>query len=226
MGVMSRRRVSARSVAVFACLAAGLAGCSSDPTADASQASTDEDMTPRALAAAVAAQLPDFDLVSAHPDRGGDADEEDALRVDLEFQASDGRRSSITVVATDDVGDFPGRRPCEAHSDVLDGCVDAAGPDGTRSILLWQDREPEEDPGIIDVLSVRPEADVWAGYDQDARGRGRSPRSRPAPPRGGPARSRVGPVGRARRQPRAAPGRRRAHGLAGLIRRTTVRSRG
>ncbi len=43
----------------------------------------------------------------------------------------------------------------------------AAGPDGTRSILLWQDREPEEDPGIIDVLSVRPEADVWAGYDQD-----------------------------------------------------------
>ncbi len=124
-------------------------------------------MTPRALAAAVAAQLPDLDLVSAHQDRGGDADEEDALRVDLTFQAADGRRSSITVVATDDVGDFPGRRPCEAHSDVLDGCVDTAGPDGTRSILLWQDREPEEDPGIIDVLSVRPEADVWAGYDQD-----------------------------------------------------------
>ena len=225
MGVMSRRRVSAPSVAVFACLAAGLAGCSSDPSADASQASTSEDMTPRALAAAVAAQLPDFDLVSAHQDRGGDADEEDALRVDLTFQAADGRRSSITVVATDDVGRLPRPAPVRAHPDVLDGCVDTAGPDGTRSILLWQDREPEDDPGIIDVLSVRPEADVWAGTT-GRRGHGRPPRSRPAPPRGGPARSRVGPVGRARRQPGAAPGRRRAHGLAGLIRRTTVRSRG
>ena len=66
--------------------------------------------------------------------------------MDLTFQAADGRRSSITVVATDDVGDFPGRRPCEAHSDILDGCVDPsvgliASPEQLQAgdaLTVWQ----------------------------------------------------------------------------------------
>ena len=157
------------------------------PLADASQASTNEDMTPRALAAAVAAQLPDFDLVSAHQDRGGDADEEDALRVDLTFQASDGRRSSITVVATDDVGDFPGRRPCKAHSDILDGCVDTDRPDGTSSILLWQDRGPRRTRGSSTCSACAPRQTCGRSYDRTSRSRA-TPRPRPGPPRRGPAR--------------------------------------
>ena len=80
-------------------------------------------------------------------------------------EPTDGRRSTITVVATDDVGDFPGRRPCQAHGDVLDGCVESSGPDDTTSILLWQNKASEADPGIIDVVSVRQEAVVWAEYD-------------------------------------------------------------
>lgn len=152
------------SLAATAFLGLTLSGCSSgegDPVDPGAQAT--QDMTPRALAAAVAAQLPDADLVAAHPDRGGDADETDALRVDLTFKTADGRRSSITVVATDDVGDFPGRHPCQEHKDILDGCVETNGPDGSRSILLWQEKAPEE-TGIIDAVSVRPEAMVWAEY--------------------------------------------------------------
>lgn len=148
------------------CLAVSLCGCSSGQAAAIDPSPTaPADMTPRALAAAVAARLPGVTLVGAHQDEGGAADEEDALRVDLTFRADDGRRSTITVVATDDVGDFPGRRPCQAHRDVLDGCVESSGPDDTTSILLWQNRASEEAPGLIDVVSVRPEAVVWAEYD-------------------------------------------------------------
>jgi hypothetical protein len=162
---MSRRRLSATSMAGLVCLAVSLGGCSSGEAAAIDPSPTaPADMTPAALAAAVAARLPGVTLVAAHQDEGGAADEEDALRVGLTFRADDGRRSTITVVATDDVGDFPGRRPCQAHRDVLDGCVETSGPDDTTSILLWQNRAPE-DPGIIDVVSVRQEAVAWAEYD-------------------------------------------------------------
>jgi hypothetical protein len=157
-----RRPLLAGSAVV--CLAMSLSACGSDQSDVAAASSAPEDMTPRALAAAVAAQLPDAELVAAHVDKGGDSDEEDALRVDLTFDA-DGSQTRVTVVATDDPGDFPGRHPCQTHGNILDGCLESTGPDGSSSVLLWKDKSPDEGPGIVDVVSVRPEALVWAEYD-------------------------------------------------------------
>jgi hypothetical protein len=41
-----------------------------------------------------------------------------------------------------------------------DGCVELDAPDGSRMFLVWQELEPEEDPGIVYVVLQRHEEDV------------------------------------------------------------------
>jgi hypothetical protein len=95
--------------------------------------STNEDMTPRALAAAVAAQLPDFDLVSAHQDRGGDADEEDVW-------AGYDQDAEVTGDPRDLDLPLPAEDPLAAVSDPSVGLV--AGPEQLQAgdaLTVWQD---------------------------------------------------------------------------------------
>lgn len=52
--------------------------------------------------------------------------------------------------------------PC---SRIYDGCVELEADDGSPMFLRWQELEPQEDPGIVDVVLDRGDERVWVGLN-------------------------------------------------------------
>jgi len=145
-----------------------LAGCGDEGPTGASDPAGTEPITPRAMAAIALDHLPPdptkAELVVYYSDVPDPADAErqeaagDPVEVAIRYGSDyGGDRVSVAVGAPRD-GD-----PCARGQ--LNECVEL---EPGVLYLSWVEEEPEEDPGVVQVLSRRDGVDVLARYTGDA----------------------------------------------------------
>lgn len=138
-----------------------LVACGAEPSEGDDGVSTSdltETTTHEALAAAVLADL-DVEPISIAATELDDDAPADAVAVELRLPLSDddfGLRL-LVAVTTEEIPDAA----C-GQDENEDGCTDDDLPDGSRQLVTWEAEEPEEDPGILNLLTERtdPEASV------------------------------------------------------------------
>lgn len=147
-----------------------LAGCGDEGPTGASDPAGTEPITPRAIAAIALDHLPPdpkkAELVVYYSDVPGPDDAEireaagDPVEIAIRYGSDyGGDRVSVAVGAPRDGG------PCGGSQ--ADQCA-VIEADGATAYLTWVEEEPEEDPGVVQVLSRRDGVDVLARYTGDA----------------------------------------------------------
>ncbi|GAB2772865.1 hypothetical protein GCM10027020_27660 [Nocardioides salsibiostraticola] len=151
-------------------LSAALAGCGTGEASSESSTDFTEQSSPRALVAAVEANLerpvkqaaPLFsqDLDYYHPEQVDPSTL--ALEVSLDEEVGD--NSHVRLVVSRDMGSFDDFSCDSDEGSSMTGCEDSTTGEGDEQRLAWEAFAPEEDPGYISVTVRRDDRVIAVLY--------------------------------------------------------------
>ena len=148
------------ATSTIACLL--LAGCGDETAADPSGGDEAVPITQRAIAAVALEHLPN-DTTAREATYTDEEDPRGALGADLRYNGDgeyDGDLLRVFLTPEDDYS-------C-ADGEYLDGC-EKRQVDGGSLFLVWQEEEPEEDPGILYVVLIKDDGEsVRVGWSGDS----------------------------------------------------------